>query len=154
MCESEPAIMLVYRRMHAAEAEAAAQLHRRVDRAAWPWTPDLSTPAAEIAMYRDTVFTGGAVIGAFGGDVLRGFIATIPGWIEHLYVDVDFQGLGIGSGLLEQAMSSADDLQLWTCQANTATRRFYQRHGFIVAELTDGASLAEREPNVRYRWHR
>jgi GNAT superfamily N-acetyltransferase len=154
MLESEPAKMLLYRPMHVVEAEAAARLHRRVGRATWQWTPDLSTPAAELAMYRETVFARGTVVGAFDGAVLRGFVATIPGWIEHLYVDVDCQGLGMGSALLERAMTSADDLQLWTYQANTATRRFYERRGFVVAEMTDGASLAEREPNVRYRWQR
>lgn len=154
MFESEPAIMRHYRPMHANEAGAAAQMHRRVSRAAWPWTPDMSTPASELQMYSETVFASGSVFGAYDDYRLLGFIATVPGWIEHFYVDTGAQRSGIGSALLAHAMAAADDLQLWTYQANTPARQLYESRGFVVAEITDGASLPEREPNVRYRWRR
>lgn len=105
-------------------------------------------------MYRDVVFRQGKVVGAFEGDELIGFIATEPGWIEHLYVAANRQGAGIGSVLLQGAMKEQAELQLWTYQANLATREFYERHGFTIAEMTDGSALPEREPNVRYHWKR
>ena len=105
-------------------------------------------------MYRDVAFVAGMVVGAFDGDELIGFIATEPGWVEHLYVAIDRQGQGIGTALLRHAMEEQVDLQLWTYQANLATRKFYERHGFCVAETTDGQSLPEREPNVRYHWQK
>lgn len=108
----------------------------------------------ERAMYRDVAFVKGKAFGAFDGGELIGFIVTEPGWVEHLYVAIDRQGQGIGAALLRAAMAEQTDLQLWTYQANFATRKFYERHGFQVAEMTDGQSLPEREPNVRYHWQR
>jgi hypothetical protein len=31
-------------------------------------------------------------------------------------------------------------------------RRFYERHGFVAVEHTDGAGNEEREPDVRFLW--
>ena len=145
---------VTYRRMQPDEADAAAALHRKVGRVAWHWTPDLTDPEQERQMYRETVFAHGEVWGAFEEETLIGFIATLPGWVEHLFVATERQGGGIGGELLDIAMNSQDDLQLWTYQANTLTRRFYESRGFRVAELSDGATLPEREPNVRYLWKR
>jgi hypothetical protein len=47
---------------------------------------------------------------------------------------------------------SPAELQLWTFQVNAGARRFYERHGFVPVELTDGATNQERQPDVRYRW--
>ena len=41
-------------------------------------------------------------------------------------------------------------LQLWTFQVNDRARRFYERNGFTIAEMTDGAGNQEREPDIRY----
>jgi len=35
---------------------------------------------------------------------------------------------------------------------NEPARRFYERHGFVAEELTEGAANEERAPDVRYRW--
>ena len=43
-------------------------------------------------------------------------------------------------------------LQMWTFQANGGARRFYERHGFVVMEATDGDN-EERAPDVRNEWH-
>lgn len=145
---------IIYRPMQLEESDTAAALHRAVGRAAWSWTPDLTTPEMEREMYRNVAFVKGKVVGAFDGSELTGFIVTEPGWVEHLYVAVDQQGQGVGSALLGIAKAEQNDLQLWTYQANLATRKFYERHGFIVAEMTDGSAMPEREPNVRYRWRR
>jgi ribosomal protein S18 acetylase RimI-like enzyme len=45
-----------------------------------------------------------------------------------------------------------DGLALWTFQVNVAAQRFYERHGFIAVERTDGLRNEEREPDVRYVW--
>ena len=145
---------IIYRRMRHDECDEAAQLHRLVGRDAWAWTPDLTTLEQEQAMYRDTVFAHCEVHGAFEGERLLGFIATLPGWIEHFYVATGRQREGIGTKLISIVMAAQSDLQLWTYQANQTTRRFYELHGFVVAEMTDGTALPEKEPNVRYHWQR
>ena len=78
--------------------------------------------------------------------VLRG------GWIEHLYVDPEWTGQGLGSQFLGHAKQlHPDRLDLWTFQGNTGARRFYERHGFTAVETTDGDN-EEGAPDVHYRW--
>jgi GNAT superfamily N-acetyltransferase len=82
-----------------------------------------------------------------------GFAGLRPGWLDHLYVDPDAQGRGIGQGLLEHAQGlQPNGLELWVFQQNTGARRFYERHGFRLAELTDGAGNQEQQPDARYEW--
>jgi GNAT superfamily N-acetyltransferase len=73
--------------------------------------------------------------------------------LAHLYVDPAAQNRGIGSALLEHAKSvSPQRLELWVFQRNAGARRFYQRHGFRLVELTDGSGNMEKEPDARYEW--
>lgn len=88
-------------------------------------------------------------------DQVVAIMSLTPGWVDQLYVATDWQGLGIGRQLLEMAkVRSEGDLQLWTFQVNDRARRFYERNGFVIAELTDGQGNQEREPDVRYVWSR
>ena len=80
-------------------------------------------------------------------------LVVAPGWIEQLYVEPTRLGVGIGSRLVDLAKTrSPDGLTLWTFQVNARARRFYERHGFVVVELTDGSGNEERQPDVRYAW--
>ncbi len=81
---------------------------------------------------------------------VAGFCVLCDCWIDHLYVDPRFQGMGIGSRLLEVAIGSAPRLQLWVFQRNTGAIRLYERHGFRLAERTDGSRNEECEPDARY----
>lgn len=45
-----------------------------------------------------------------------------------------------------------DGPALWTFQVNESAQRFYERHGFIAVERTNGLRNDEREPDVRYLW--
>ena len=76
-----------------------------------------------------------------------------PGWIEHLYLDPAWMGRGLGDKLVQLAKErSPEGLRLWSFQVNEPARRFYERHGFVAEELTDGAGNEERAPDVRYHW--
>lgn len=58
-----------------------------------------------------------------------------------------------GTLLLRRAMEEhGEGFQLWTFQANEGARRFYERHGFVAVEFTDGARNEEKTPDVRYEW--
>ena len=75
------------------------------------------------------------------------------GWIDHLYLDPSWIGRGLGDRFVTVAKERhPTGLQLWTFQVNTPARRFYERHGFVPAELTDGGGNEERAPDVRYVW--
>jgi GNAT superfamily N-acetyltransferase len=74
-------------------------------------------------------------------------------WIDQLYVDPAFTGRGLGSLLIELAKSCRPaGLQLWTFATNTGAQRFYLRHGFNVAETTDGSGNEEKAPDMRFVW--
>ena len=81
-----------------------------------------------------------------------GIIAFREGWIDQLYVLPKTQGQGVGTALLAVATSAWPELMLWTFQRNTGARRFYERHGFVAVEETDGSLNEEKEPDVRYCW--
>jgi GNAT superfamily N-acetyltransferase len=82
-----------------------------------------------------------------------GMLALSEGWVDQLYLDPVWRGRGIGERLVALAQRrQPSGLQLWTFQVNEAARRFYERHGFVAVEWTDGAANEEREPDVRYVW--
>ena len=73
-------------------------------------------------------------------------------WIDQLYVDPRHIGHGAGTDLVSLAKRMRPDgLRLWTFQANQRARRFYERHGFVPVETTDGDN-EEGAPDVRYEW--
>lgn len=72
--------------------------------------------------------------------------------LERLYVEPAEQNRGVGSALLAKAKElRPDELYLWVFQKNPA-RRLYERSGFELVRLTDGAENMEREPDALYRW--
>ena len=90
---------------------------------------------------------------------MLGFLAIrrsrTEGWevLEKLYVDPEAQNRGVGTALLDQAKAlRPDGLVLWVFQKNEGARRFYERHGFRLVKLTDGAENMEREPDALYEW--
>ncbi|MDA3629691.1 GNAT family N-acetyltransferase [Saccharopolyspora sp. WRP15-2] len=73
--------------------------------------------------------------------------------LEQLYLDPPQRGRGLGDQLVDLAKRRRPDgLELWTFQVNGPARRFYERHGFVAVEHTDGQLNEEREPDVRYVW--
>ena len=81
------------------------------------------------------------------------FMLLEPGWLDQLYVRVDRIGQGLGSELVKKAKEVLPDgMRLWTFQSNTSAHRFYERHGFVVIEKTDGSNNEENAPDVCYEW--
>ena|ERR1051325_6755986 len=75
------------------------------------------------------------------------------GWLEQLYVHPSHHNRGAGSLLLRQVMCEhPEGFHFWTFQANAGARRFYERHGCVAVEFTDGSGNEERTPDVRYQW--
>nr|WP_310524370.1 GNAT family N-acetyltransferase [Polymorphobacter sp.] len=147
-------MVLMYRLLGMADVVAAADLHRIAGALIPGYDTSLHSADEFHALYRDKVIVEGPVWGGFDGDLLLGFVALLPGWIDHLYVDPGVHGRGIGSALVAIAQREQDDLQLYTFQANVRARQLYERHGFVVEDLTDGQRNEEKMPDMRYRWVR
>ncbi|MEV4512252.1 GNAT family N-acetyltransferase [Dactylosporangium sp. NPDC049525] len=82
-----------------------------------------------------------------------GVLVLDEDWVDQLYVAPACTGMGLGSRLIELAKSRRPaGLQLWTFVTNTAAQRFYLRHGFTVAETTDGSGNEEKAPDIRFVW--
>jgi ribosomal protein S18 acetylase RimI-like enzyme len=84
----------------------------------------------------------------------RSALPAVPDSVlEHLYVHPDFQGRGAGTALLEHAKRERPaGFRFWVFQKNERARRFYERHGCRLVQLTDGAGNEEREPDALYEW--
>jgi len=75
------------------------------------------------------------------------------GWVDQMYLDPSWMGRGLGDRFVDLARRRCPGgLQLWTFQSNGPARRFWERHGFVEQESTDGRGNEERTPDVRYRW--
>ncbi len=134
------------------DAAAAADLHRRAGALIPGYDTSIHTPEEDLAFHRDQVIPGGDCWGAFDGELMLGFIALLPGWIDHLYVEPELHRCGIGSQLLAFAQARQDELRLYTFQSNANARAFYERHGFMIEELTDGERNDEKMPDITYLW--
>lgn len=74
-------------------------------------------------------------------------------WLDDLYVVAGHAGRGIGSTMLDLAKTlRPDGFDLWVFEVNTPAQRFYERHGLVELERTDGAENPERAPDRRYGW--
>jgi GNAT superfamily N-acetyltransferase len=74
-------------------------------------------------------------------------------WITQMAVDPPCVGIGIGSLLLQHAFRKCRlPIRLFTFQANSGARRFYERHGFRPILLSDGQANEERCPDVLYEF--
>ncbi len=141
----------------AEDAPTVALVHRAAFGQALWWIPRLHTPEEDLAFFTTVVTEQQALVVESGG-VVVGFSAYDTGWLNQLYVAPDHQNLGIGSRLLDEVKLAHQDqhptgrLSLWTFQANSGARRFYERHQFEAVEFTEGAGNEEREPDVRYEW--
>jgi GNAT superfamily N-acetyltransferase len=119
---------------------------------AMAYIPRLHTPE------EDAGYVGGLMSGNEGwvaeedGRIL-GFAVLASDELLQIHVEAEAQNQGIGSALFSHATERRPDgFTLWTFQKNEGARRFYERHGCRVAQLTDGAGNEEREPDVQYEW--
>lgn len=82
-----------------------------------------------------------------------GYALLSPVWLDHLFVEPDLRGSGIGSVLLDLVKSlRPDGFSLWVFESNTGARRFYATHGLVELERTDGSGNEEKAPDVRMAW--
>jgi len=120
-----------------------------------PYAPLAHTDAAVRRWVREPLIpSGGVTVACVGGEVV-GVLAIAResnvSWINQLYVAPGHTGQGIGTRLLAHALSSLEGpVRLYTFQANTGARSFYERHGFKAIAFGDGTGNEEHCPDVLY----
>jgi GNAT superfamily N-acetyltransferase len=109
------------------------------------WVADVLLPSGGVHVATDAA---GEVVGMMALSRAVGV-----SWVDHLYVAPGRTGRGIGRALLEIARQRLGaPVRLFTFQANTGARRFYEREGFVVVAYTDGSGNEEQQPDVLYEW--
>lgn len=146
--------LFALRRATLLDMPAVAGLNRHVRRTCLPYLPDLHTPEEDLAFFREHVFPASEVWIAHAGERLIGFAGARLDWLDHLYVDPNWHGRGVGQALVSAVRRDRPELNLWTFQDNAQARRFYERQGFRLVATTDGSGNEERVPDAHYRWVR
>jgi GNAT superfamily N-acetyltransferase len=84
---------------------------------------------------------------------LVGYALFDDRWLDHLFIRAGWTGQGIGAALLDLVKSlRPNGFCLWVFESNTGARRFYQRHGLVELERTNGSGNEEKAPDVRMAW--
>jgi GNAT superfamily N-acetyltransferase len=139
------------RRANLADADEAAGVFTAAF-ASMRFVPKLHSADEDREFVRMLISAKETWIAERAGRVL-GLACWHDGWLEQLYVDPAHHNEGVGTALLERVMHAhPEGFQLWTFQANAGARRFYERHGFALVELTDGTHNEEKTPDARYEW--
>ena len=83
----------------------------------------------------------------------RGFAILKGEELSHLFIHPEEIGTGIGHALFEHVKTLRPaGFDFWVFQQNDRARRFYEAHGAVAVEFTDGAGNEEKTPDVRYEW--
>jgi GNAT superfamily N-acetyltransferase/chorismate mutase len=144
---------LTLRPAEVADAEAVVDIHLAARREAA--MPPLSHPAEEVREW-------------LGGRVLRSddevWLAEVAGtpvgyarvsndWLSDLYVVPRHHRHRVGTALLDLVKARRPDgFCLWVFEMNVPARAFYERHGLVELERTDGRGNEEKSPDIRMAW--
>jgi GNAT superfamily N-acetyltransferase len=141
----------VLRRATRADGPEIAVLFRR-SFGTLTFLPTLHTPEEDRAHFTRMAAEQEVWVWEEDGRIL-GFAALHGDEVPALYVEPDAQGRGIGSALFEHLTERRPGgFRFWVFQQNERARRFYERHGAVAVELTDGSGNEEREPDALYEW--
>ncbi|QOV39052.1 GNAT family N-acetyltransferase [Streptomyces ferrugineus] len=141
------------RRARPTDAGAAADVWLRSFAAALPTVVRRRSDDEVRTYFREVVVLLRETWVAEAADRVVGVMVLDGGLLSQLYLDPDWRGRGIGDRFVALAKQRRPDgLSLWTFQVNRPAHRFYERHGFVAVEYTDGGGNEEREPDVRYVW--
>ncbi|MFD5794676.1 GNAT family N-acetyltransferase [Streptomyces diastatochromogenes] len=144
---------VVLRRAAGPDAAAVADVWLRSYTAALPTVVRAHTDDEVRDYFREVVVPSRETWVAEAGGGVVGMMVLAGDLLSQLYLDPDWRGRGVGDRFVALAKErSPGGLTLWTFQVNKPAHRFYERHGFVAVESTDGSGNEEREPDVRYEW--
>ncbi|MBY0443836.1 MAG: GNAT family N-acetyltransferase [Burkholderiales bacterium] len=137
------------------DSDSIAAIYLASRKAYLPYAPLAHRDTAIYSWVAEVLIKTNRIVAASKNSEVYGFIATASEggkqWINHLYIHPLHTGLGIGSALLEYALAQMPrPVYLYTFQANSGARRFYERYGFLALEFSDGSGNEEGCPDVLY----
>ena len=145
---------VTYRRARQNEGSAVADVWLRSRAASHPDIPAPVHDADEVRRWFSDVVVPNFetwVVETSEGQIV-GLLVLKDAWLDQLYLEPGWTGLGIGSCLVNLAKSRRPDrLDLWVFQSNVRARRFYEEHGFVLVETTEGEN-EESAPDAHYAW--
>ncbi len=84
-------------------------------------------------------------------DRVVGFVVMSDCVIVQIFVEVEMQGSGVGTVLLNHAKTLfPSGLKLTTLEQNKQACRFYEKYGFIAGAA--GVNPVNGQPNIEYSW--
>jgi ribosomal protein S18 acetylase RimI-like enzyme len=138
------------RRARLEDVDAIAAVFRR-SFATLDFLPALHTPDGDRAFLARMLAEQDVWVAADGR--ILGFLALDGDLGTLFYVDPDEHDRGIGSALFAEAQRVRPaGFRFWVFQQNEKARRFYEKRGCTVVELTDGSRNEERLPDALYQW--
>jgi GNAT superfamily N-acetyltransferase len=133
------------------EALPVAELWLRSRRASAGIPPAAHGDDDVRAWFRSVVLPSQEVWVTDDRDGLTGMIVLDGDCVAQLYVAPEHLRRGHGSRLIRLAQKTRDELALWTFEANTIARAFYEAHGFRPSGPAS-CDNEERAPALCYRW--
>jgi len=120
-----------------------------------PYAPPAHSEAEYLEWVRASLLPSGGVTVATIDERVVGVLATRRtddgSWIDQLYVEPEYCGRGVGSQLMNVALSSLRrPVRLHTFQENRGAHGFYERFGFVAIKWGDGSENEEGCPDVVY----
>jgi GNAT superfamily N-acetyltransferase len=146
---------IAIRRAGVGDSHAAAELWLRARKAAvGAIPPHVHTDDDARGWFRSHVIHECELwVAQEGSGRLVGILVLDGEWVDQLYVDPEQTGRGVGGRLLTVAKRERPGgLRLWTFVSNAGAQRFYERHGFVEVDRTDGCRNEEGAPDILYVW--
>ena len=139
------------RRAGDAEALLIAELWLRSRRGSAGIPPAAHSDDEVRVWFRDVVLPSHEVWVTSDGHDLTAMMVLDGEWVEQLYVAPEHLRRGYGSRLVHLAQATRRELALWTFEANTTARTFYEAHGFRPSGAPSNDN-EEHMPAICYRW--
>jgi GNAT superfamily N-acetyltransferase len=145
-------VTFVLRTANAADADAIARVFSPSLRLL-TFLPELHTIAEDRSFIEHVILRECDVsVVEASGDIVS-FIALDKDVIRLCHTRPDFVGQGAGGFMMRYVqMQGHNTLNLWCFQYNHGGRRFYERHGFVAEQFTDGERNEKKLPDILYRW--
>ena len=113
--------------------------------------PEPHTHEQQRDYFLGTVLANNRVLVAVARGQVVGFVAASNERVDQLYVHRDYQGIGVGSRLLQWAKDhSRGHLVLFTFERNDQARSFYEARDFKITGR--GFEQQWQLADIRYEW--